>query len=144
MPIFINGGPNDPAQAARYRASYSHRVGLRYRHDCSYCPSAGFVWTSGFCLSNHWEKKPTATGPLDHNVWSKLPSELLHLVFARLPTDGIGRARSLSKHWNLALPSSSPVTKECGNLQPKLCALLGFTRATQECWVRAYDSRACT
>ena len=111
------------------------------RDDCSFCPSAGYEWTSGFCMGGHWRKKPHVdAGPaLLPPVWSKLPPELLGPVVARLPTTAIGRARTLSKDWNRALSSSSGVAKECGKVQPNLHGFVGFNRKSKECWVRAYE-----
>ncbi|KAG0574607.1 hypothetical protein KC19_VG276000 [Ceratodon purpureus] len=112
---------------------------------CSLCRSAGLEWKSGFCLRGRWSPKPVEMqAPMDADVWSKLPRDILGNIFVRLPTDGIGRVRCLSKEWRLATSSCSKFTQECAKLHLDLWAMVGFRDGPAlTCWVRAYDAKAC-
>lgn len=120
-----------------------HGYGRRCEEsDCSLCRDAGLEWKSGFCSSGCWSPKPVATA-MDPDRWSKLPRDILGNIFARLPTDGIGRVRCLSKEWRVATSSPSKFSLECAKFQPNLWALIGFREGpAKTCWVRAYDSQA--
>ncbi|KAG0589423.1 hypothetical protein KC19_1G020000 [Ceratodon purpureus] len=121
---------------------------LCVRKLCPNCTAAGCVWTTSFGTTGYWRKVrrelEVAVGPtLDPEIWEQLQPDLLGHVLARLPTDGIGRVRALSKAWNTSMSTSSLVAKQCAEAQPNLHALMGFSVVTRECWVRAYDTRAC-
>jgi hypothetical protein len=79
---------------------------------------------------------------MDPCVWSKLPGEILELVFARLP---VGRVRALSKGWSLAGSTCCAFTRACAALQPNLCGIMwrDHSSSAPTYHVRAYDTESC-
>ena len=80
-------------------------------------------------------------GEMDPCVWSKLPGEILELVFAQLP---VGRVRALSKRWSLAGLTYCAFTRASAALQPNLCGIMWRDHfSTPTYHVRAYDPKSC-
>ena len=81
--------------------------------------------------------------PMEPALWSTLPNELLHQIFARLPLPQIIRLQCLSTEWEWNLTSEdSEFTRTCSEANPKIFAMVAEGHTYGSVSVRLYDIKA--
>lgn len=86
---------------------------------------------------------PQHPATLDPVVWSRLPEELLELIFARLPVAEIRRLQCLSKQWQRHMVGKSRFKGICAKINSKIFALVSEDVDWYGMfWVKLYDVNA--